>query len=182
MKPAAPAPVKLICGILYSDAVLMEHACRLMEQCWGPIDFTSGDFLFDVSDYYVPEMGEPIFRRFISFDPLIPPQSVASIKIACNEIEDALAKNGRRLVNLDPGYLDYDKLVLASAKYNGQKIYLGYGIWADLTLFYRKGRFEPYPWTFPDFTSGRYNDPLLRIRTLYKQAHPPEAYNGDKGV
>ncbi|MBN2417375.1 DUF4416 family protein [bacterium] len=170
MKPAEPAPVKLLCGILYSSPERMQEACRIMERCWGAIDFVSGDFLFDVSDYYVPEMGKPISRRFISFTQLIQPNMLASVKISCNEIEDSLAGEGNRLVNLDPGYLDFDKLVLASAKYNGQKIYLDHGIWADLTLQYRKGRFEAYPWTFPDFTSGRYNEPLLRIRTLYKRA------------
>jgi len=73
-----------------------------------------------------------------------------------------------RKVNLDPGYLDYDKFVLASAKYNGQKIYLDCGIWADLTLHYEKGKFDPYPWSFPDFKSRMYDGAFLEMRRLYK--------------
>jgi hypothetical protein len=75
----------------------------------------------------------------------------------------------RRRVNLDPGIMDYDKFVLASAKYNGQKVYLDRGIWADLTLHYEKGRFDPYPWSFPDFKSRIYDGAFMEIRQLYKK-------------
>jgi hypothetical protein len=71
-------------------------------------------------------------------------------------------------VNLDAGYMDYDKVVLVSAKYNGQKIYLDQGIWADLTLHYEKGQFNPYPWSFPDFKMGIYNDVFMEIRKKFK--------------
>jgi hypothetical protein len=64
--------------------------------------------------------------------------------------------------------MDTCKVILASAKYNGQKIYMARGIYADLTLYYEKGSFHPYPWSFPDFKSGQYNRPFLRIRELYK--------------
>ncbi|RPJ03325.1 MAG: DUF4416 family protein, partial [Spirochaetaceae bacterium] len=73
-----------------------------------------------------------------------------------------------RKVNLDPGILDYDKFVLASAKYNGQKVYLDMGIWADLTLHYEKGKFDPYPWSFPDFKSRIYDGAFMEMRRLYK--------------
>ena len=169
MDPSEPAPVKLLCGLLYSSLPLMERAVSIMERCWGTIDYMSSDFPFDVSDYYNQEMGTPILRRFISFEALIQPGRLAGIKLACNEIEQFLAERGSRQVNLDPGYLDFDKIILASAKYNGQKIYLGNGIWADLTLSYCKGRVEPYAWSFPDFRSGRYNETLLQIRTRYKR-------------
>ena len=168
MKPQPVKPVKFFVGALYSDADRLARARELCEQRFGPIDFASQDFPFDVTDYYVPEMGAPIYRTFWSFAHLLPPESLVEVKLATNEIEDILSDEGKRKVNLDSGYLDYDKVVLASAKYNGQKIHLGRGIYADLTLHYEKGHFQPYPWTFPDFKSGRYEKVFLRMRELYK--------------
>ncbi len=168
MKPQEPTPVKLICGVLYSDATKLERACLLLEERFGPADWKSKEFLFESTDYYVPEMGSPIFRLFYSFYQLINPKELARIKLECNVIEDLLAVNGQRKVNLDPGYLDYDKFVLASAKYAGHKIYLDHGIYADTTFMYSKGQYHPSDFCFPDFKSGLYNEVFLRIRAIYK--------------
>ncbi|MDZ7372650.1 MAG: DUF4416 family protein [candidate division KSB1 bacterium] len=168
MEPQPAKPVKLFIGVLFSDAVKLEEARSCCEEAFGPIDWTSPDFPFDVTTYYCAEMGEPITRRFWSFARLVQPDELPGIKLTTNRIEAELAVEGKRKVNLDPGYLDYDKVVLASAKYNGQKIYLRDGIYADLTLHYEKGHFYPYPWSFPDFKSGRYERTFLRIRELYK--------------
>jgi len=178
MRPEEPGPVKLVIGVLFSDGGRMEKALALLSERHGPMDFRSPSFPFAQTDYYVPEMGSPIFRLFVSHERLIHPRELPGIKIETNAIEDALAENppegsepsggSKRKVNLDPGYLDYDKFVLASAKYNGQKVYLDLGIWADLTLHYEKGRFDPYPWSFPDFKSRIYEGAFLEMRRLYK--------------
>jgi len=172
VKPQEPAPVKLVIAILYSDQTLLEKALSMLSSRYGPIDYQSPIFPFDHTDYYVAEMGSPILRLFISHEPLIHPKDIARIKIETNEIEEALGIRENeilsRKVNLDPGYMDYDKVVLASTKYNGQKIYLDFGIWADLTLRYEKDQFYPYPWSFPDFKTGMYNEVFLQIRKLYK--------------
>lgn len=170
MKAQAVTPVKLFTAVLFSDSVLLKKAETLLTGLYGEVDHVSRDFSFDISDYYLPEMGAPIYRKFFSFHRLISPESIAAVKLETNEIESALAVDGQRKVNLDPGYLDYDKLVLASAKYNAQKIYLSHGIWADLTLRYEKGAFHAYPWSFPDFKSGMYNSVFMEIRTKYKKA------------
>ena len=178
MRPEEPGLVKLIVGVLYSDVKLLDKSLLMIAGKYGPIDYRSPVFTFSQTDYYVPEMGSPIYRIFISHERLIRPNEIARIKIETNEMEEALAVEPpegqrpsggfKRKVNLDPGYMDYDKVVLASAKYNGQKIYLGSGIWADLTLHYEKGRFDPYPWSFPDFKSGIYSEVFLEIRRRYK--------------
>lgn len=168
MQPHEPTPVKLVCGVLYSDTDKLVAARELLEKQCGPIEWKSKEFPFDVTDYYVPEMGSPIFRLFYSFRTLFNPKKLAQIKIHCNEIEDQFALDGLRKVNLDPGYLDYDKFVLASAKYAGHKIYLDHGIYADTTFMYSKGQFHPSDYCFPDFKSGRYNEVFLHIRAIYK--------------
>ena len=169
MQPQEPTPVKLVCAVLYSDAGKLAAARDRLEKEFGLIDHTSPVFPFDITDYYVPEMGAPIYRLFYSFQELINPKELASIKVACNDIEAQLAIDGQRKVNLDPGYLDYDKFVLASAKYAGHKIYLDYGIYADTTLKYSKGKYKPSVWCFPDFKSGLYETLFLHIRAMYKK-------------
>lgn len=168
MNPTEPDPVKLFVGILYSDANLMQHAIARLQEEFGRIDYKSPEFDFDVSDYYRDEMGWPILRKFVSHFELIDPKEIAPIKIACNFIEDELAVEGNRKVNLDPGYMDYNKVILASAKYNSQKIYLDLGIYADPTLWYENGEFQPYPYSFPDFKTKQYQQVFLHIRALYK--------------
>ena len=168
MKPAEPEPVKLFVGILYTDEDLLEKAMILLTEKFGKIDYKSPKFEFNISDYYQDEMGGPIFRKFVSFANLINPKDIAQIKLQTNAIEVQLAVNGNRKVNLDPGYMDYNKVILASAKYNSQKIYLDSGIYADPTLWYEKGDYRPYPYSFPDFKTGLYHQTFLHIRALFK--------------
>jgi len=168
MKPHEPLPVKLICGILFSDEEVYGLALQRLAALYGQVDYKSPVYPFVVTDYYVPEMGSPIQRQFISFKALIHPGRLAQIKITCNDLEEDLAVAGLRKVNLDPGYLDYDKLVLASAKYNSHKIYLDLGIYADLTLRFEHGHCVAAPYAFPDFKTGEYEEAFLHIRARYK--------------
>lgn len=168
MKPVEADPVKSFFGILYSDEIKLLEALKEIARRYGSIDYRSDGFPFDKTNYYASEMGASIIRLFISLEKLIQPQEIARIKLESNAIEDELSVDGLRKVNLDPGYLDYDKVVLASAKYNGDKIYLDRGIWADLTLRFKNGQFEPYPWSFPDFKTGLYDDVFVQIRNRYK--------------
>lgn len=171
MRPEEPDPVKLFHGILFSEEEKLVRAREELIRRFGPVDYESPRFPFRITSYYEVEMGAPIYRIFLSHEPLIHPGRLAGIKIQSNEIEEQLAVNGRRKVNIDSGYMDVCKVVLASAKYNGQKIYLDQGIYADLTLYYRKGEFFPYPWSFPDFRTGMYTSAFLRIRERYKVQH-----------
>lgn len=140
----------------------------LLRERFGALDYQSREYLFDITEYYFAELGQPLFRKFVSFEKMIDPASLVQIKLFTNDIEEKLADEGKRSVNLDPGYMDFHKLVLASAKYNSQKIYLDKGIYADPTIFYEKGRFYPVPTAFPDFKIGIYENDFLHIRFLYK--------------
>lgn len=166
--PVAVPLVKLFVVTLHHDSALVESAIEQMRNRWGVTDFISPDFPFVATDYYEQEMGSGLLRRFYSFARLISPEEIVECKLQTNEIEQSLAASDLRKVNLDPGYLDYFKLVLASAKYGGQKIYLREGIYADMTLVMYKGKWESFAWGFPDFKSGMYDEALSTIRNLYK--------------
>jgi hypothetical protein len=163
-----PPTAKLFVAVLYRDPAYRDAAAAEFVQRWGPIDHEGGDHLFDVTDYYEPEMGRPLYRRLFAFENLIVPSGIVEIKLACNEIEDRLRVDAQRTVNCDAGFLDPHKIVLASAKEAGQKIYLDKGIYADLAARFKSGAYQPFEWSFPDFKDGRYNEDLLRIRGLFR--------------
>lgn len=161
-----PKPVKFFVAVLFVDESALSSAKKIMTAVWGPLDFEGTDRAFDVSDYYEPEMGRSILRRFLAFQAPMPPDELASAKVRCNQIEEDLSVEGKRTVNIDVGYLDHNKIILASAKEEGQKIYLGQGIYADLMGRFRDGRYQPFDWTFPDYRDGRYDEELRRVRSL----------------
>jgi hypothetical protein len=166
---SAAEPVKMFTGIIYGNEKALLSARTFLEKALGPLDYESSAMPFNFTTYYEEEMGSPLFRIFYSFERLAQPDDLIEIKLMTNELEKALMTDGKRTVNIDPGSIDYFKVVLPSAKYGGQKIYLGKGIWGDLTLVYEKGTFKPLPWAFPDFGGGAYDDILLAIRSLYKK-------------
>jgi hypothetical protein len=163
-----PAPVKLFLVTLHQDEALLNEAIGKFSESWGEADFESEDFPFEETDYYQKEMGGGLKRRFYSFSKLILPDQIVDAKLQSNRIEEELAKDGSRQVNLDPGYLDTYKVVLASAKFGGQKIYMRDGIYADMTLTMYKGKWEAFLWGFPDFKSRKYDEVLNKIRDIYK--------------
>jgi hypothetical protein len=145
-----------------------EGLWRDLEKAFGNIDF-KGDFhAFATTGYYSEEFGEGLHRGFISFRGLMDPLSLPDFKREAAALETAWSKGGRRSVNLDAGYLDPDKLVLASCKRGPCKLYLRDGVYADILLRFANGRFEPLPWAFPDFQDGRYHKSLLTIREKLK--------------
>jgi hypothetical protein len=162
-----PQPVALIMGVILADTALLPELETELTRRLGKIDARSEIYDFEITDYYRDEMGEGLKRVFYAFRDLVSPESIADIKLAAIDIEQAFGQAGRRRVNLDPGYLDHYKLVLVSAKFQGQKICVGKGVYADPTLYYDKG-WKPYAWGFPDFKSGKYDDFLTQVRTRYK--------------
>ncbi|MBN2385008.1 DUF4416 family protein [bacterium] len=161
--------VKLIMGLLIGPDQKIERCSPALHDAFGQVDYVSGPTLFSVTDYYDQELGSPINRYFMSFKQLIDPAALVSIKHQTAQIEDTFREKGRRTVNIDPGYLDFFNVVLASFKVGGFKIYVGDGVYADMTLHYSKGRFVPFDWGFPDFKLGLYNRIFLDIRALYKR-------------
>jgi hypothetical protein len=166
-KPGAVSPVKFFVAVLWAPAAPLGSALESLRSFGGETDFAGPEHAFDSTDYYEPEMGGGLRRRLVSFSKLRPPDSLCAAKLSCNEIEDRLAAAKGRTVNLDVGYLDHNKIVLASCKGAGQKIYLGQGVWADLIGRYRDGRYCPFEWTFPDFRDGRYDSELGEMRRIY---------------
>jgi hypothetical protein len=164
-----PKPVKLIMSLISSDDRLLNQVIAVLMERSGEVDFTSDILPFDFTEYYTEEMGEGLFRRLVTFLPLIPREKLVWIKRETNEIEEQFAVEGKRRVNIDPGYICAEHLILATTKGYTHRPYLGEGIHADLTLIYREGQFRPLDWTYPDYASSQVREILQGVRKRYVQ-------------
>jgi hypothetical protein len=167
-----PLPVKLFVGILTSIPGILPAAEERLSAIYGSIDSRSEPFPFDWTHYYDDAMGSPIYRYFLSFTDLIKPESIAEIKVTTNELESSFASEwtqAPRPVNLDPGYIEQSKLVLASTKNFYHRILLSRNIYAEVTLHFEKGAWRAFPWTFPDFAADRYHPYFQSLRNLYRE-------------
>ena len=168
-QPREADDVKLICGMISARADLFDRAGDTLADAFGPVDLVSETMPFDMTDYYDKQMGRPLLRRFVSFAEPVNPSILVDVKLRTNAIEaEFAARRGEKLprpINLDPGYIAPSKLVLASMKNFSHRIYLRDGVYAEVTLMYRKGLWEPLGWTFPDYASGRYDAFLTTARS-----------------
>lgn len=164
------APVKMFAGLLASDVSMFEKALPFLEEKFGEIDSESPVIDFSkYTSFYDREMGSGIKRKLVSFKELADPMSLADAKLATNGIESVFAdaSTGCRRINIDPGYIALSKLVLASVKERPHRIYIGKGIFAEITLQYRGKSFRPWEWSYEDYASDEYVSYLNRVRESY---------------
>jgi len=167
--PRSPEWVKPICGILVAHQGLVSRVEAALADLLGAVEDRSPLVRWNWSDYYAPEMGSDLWRCWLSFGNLAFPDAVVSWKLATNEIEGTLAVDGRRQANIDPGYLTATKLVLASTKDAPHRLYLGSGIYGEVTLVYERGAFRPLPYTYRDYAEPASCNFFQLVRTRYLQ-------------
>jgi hypothetical protein len=163
-----PQPVKLFIGLLSNNESLFDPVARECSGLFGPIDRVSPPFPFSHTRYYEEEFGKDLKRRFVFFKEPISPGEIVTIKEKTNSLEDRWAvqtgKGRKRRMNIDPGYLNTVKVVLVSTKDVAHRIYLADGIYAEVTLVYRYGRFQVLEHTYPDFRSDAALDLFTGVR------------------
>lgn len=162
-------PVKFLAGLLSGDVALFETVKSELEREWGPVDQQSDLMEFNFTRYYEEELGSDLKRLFFSFAGLADPGRLPEMKLFTNHIENKLSVGGRRMVNIDPGYLTPARLILATTKDHAHRVYLGRGIYGDLTLIYSQGSFNPLPWTYPDYRSEEYGVYFRCVRELCRE-------------
>ena len=165
--PQPPQPAKLIVGFFLKEKQLAADLAEDLRQRFGELDLISPWMNFNMTDYYQREMGAPLFRRMLAFKELIDQDTLARVKIQTNGIESRFQQGAGRRLNIDPGYLVPERLVLATGKNYSHRIYIGRGIYADLTLIFKKGDFCPLPWTYPDYARPEMFEFLNRVRRKY---------------
>jgi hypothetical protein len=153
------AVLQLVAASSRYVAALDWARARIERQC-GPLALVSDAFEFTETAYYTATMGEGLKKQFIAYERLIDPGELARIKRETNAWEAEYAALGShpepRPLNLDPGYVTPAKLVLASTKDHAHRLYLGDGIYAEVTLAYRARQWQPLEWTYPDYRRADY--------------------------
>ncbi|MGB9690677.1 MAG: DUF4416 family protein [Candidatus Sumerlaeaceae bacterium] len=167
-------PVKLFFGLIASDEYWLERARRRLAHDFSHISHESALIPFNLTGYYEDEMGPGLLRQWIATEKLIPPAKLVEVKRHTNRLELLFAHEGKRRVNIDPGYVSLSKVVLATTKDHAHRLYVGTGIYEEVTLVYRRSQgFEPWPWTYPDYrleTARKFFLELrCELRGIYRQ-------------
>ncbi len=158
------APVKLIIGLIGRQSSFSK-AEKILSGKFGKIDFASKVLDFNFTDYYRLEMGDNLKRKFLSFKRNIYPPILARIKRYTNGIEKkCFSFDDKRFLNIDPGYLTLSKLVLATTKDHQHRLYIGRGIFAEVTLRFRDKTFQKWDWTYRDYCAAEYIEIFNHIR------------------
>jgi hypothetical protein len=161
--------VKLFCGIIFGDKSLADRAVAILVGKYGPADAVSQVLPFDKTDFYAEEMGPGLKRIFVSFRRLVRREIISRVKAATNRLELRLSRHSRaRKINLDPGYLTEANVCLATTKDFQHRVYAGRGIWVENTLRFRRGAWEDWEWTYPDFRTEEYKRWFSELRAAYR--------------
>jgi len=169
--PREPNPAKYFIALLSAERDLLSAVEGDLTGILGRIDGRSEVLPWTLSKFYEKEMGPGLLRRFVSFESLASPGKLAHIKLETQRIEENYRRStdsglGRR-VNLDPGYVESGKVVLASTKNASQRIYLSAGVYAEATLQFHDGEFHGYPYSYPDYLWPETMAFLTTLRALY---------------
>jgi hypothetical protein len=145
--PIAPPPATLVAGLIYGNGTQAGLALGRLEERFGRMDYQGEEMDFTFTRYYVAEMGENLKRKFV---------------------EDSLRSgSGGRSVNIDPGLLSLENLVLATCKGFSHRVYHSRGIFLDVTLLFRDNSFRTLPWTYPDYATAPVIDAMNRLREIH---------------
>src|SRR5579871_1190904 len=171
--PSAPSPVLLIVAAFSRHEAALAWARDTTTSAWGPAALVSPAFDFVETDYYQASMGAGLKKQFLAFEKLVDPALLIDSKLQTNQWEADYAALGQqadaRPLNLDPGYITLAKLVLASTKDHSHRLYLGRGIYAEITLSFRSGGWQNSPWTYPDYQRADFQQFFVQCREYLKK-------------
>jgi hypothetical protein len=173
-----PPVVRILAAISRYPSALT-WARQTAQSAWGPVALASDSFSFIETDYYASSMGPNLVKTFFAFQQLVDPAELVEMKQTTNRWEELYRQQHPapeiRPLNLDPGYLSEAKLVLASTKDHCHRIYLGQGIYAEITLYYQGRKWRHRPWTYPDYRRQDYQEFFSACRTYLREQRTGES-------
>ena len=160
---------KLVIGVIFNREDILDSAMRDLTERFGKIDLVSEDYSFSdgYSTYYDEELGGKGTRRIYSFEETIDPALQAEIKEFTNDLEKKYSADGKRLINLDPGLMSHGRFMLSTTKDASFRIPLKRGIYTEMTLFYARGKWRTFIWTYMDYRSDTVLAFLEKVRKKY---------------
>jgi len=167
----------LVVAAFSRHAEALDWARHRLQEVYGPIALASPEYSFHHTAYYSATMGPNLRKRFLAFQNFVATDSLAGIKLRTNRLEEELAALMRyqeaRPLNLDPGLLQLGKFMLATTKDQSHRIYLRDGIYAEVTLRFHAGSYEPWPWTYADYREPALHAFLKNARDHYRRHSAP---------
>lgn len=171
-EPREPVPVLLVVAAFSRDRQALAWTEQKVEDAFGPLGLSSFIYPFNQTSYYESEMGSDLQKCLLVCQDLIDPGRLADIKLLTNSLEQEFAQQQSTLpsrpLNLDPGILTLGKFCLATTKDQAHRIYLRSGIFAEVTLVFRAGKYEPWPWTYADYKQEHVRAFLGEARAYYR--------------
>jgi hypothetical protein len=158
----------LLTALMYREDTIYKQALKKLTDKFGEIETEGPPYNFNFTDYYFKEMGQPLLKRLVVFKEPINRDELVKIKLYTIKVERELSVEGRRKVNIDPGYITKANLVLATTKEFPHRIYLGSGIFGEVTLTFKKDGCSYFDWTYPDFKTPEVCEFLQKIRKKIK--------------
>jgi hypothetical protein len=172
-EPRKPGPALLVIATFSRHDTALTWARQRLTDAYGPVALTSPALSFHQTAYYQATMGASLQKQLLAFERLVSLEQLPAIKLHTNALESELAAAGAypevRPLNLDPGLLTLGKFQLATTKDQAHRIYLQDGIFAEVTLRFQSGRFEPWPWTYADYREPAVLAALKTFRDYYQQ-------------
>jgi Domain of unknown function (DUF4416) len=176
-EPRICTPALLVIAAFTRDDKALQWARDRLQVDYGCLAVVSPPFSFHHTKYYEATMGPNLIKQLLAFQQLVSPEQLASIKLHTNQLERELADAGEypepRPLNLDPGLLTLGKFLLATTKDQAHRIYLRDGIYAEVTLRFQSGEYEPWPWTYADYREPLMRTALKEFRDYYRSRLPP---------
>jgi len=141
-----------IVGILTSELDLVGSVEKLWPERLARVRCSMNPFPFNMSAYYEKEMGRGLLRTWLAFENQVGQDELVRFKHRAVALENEFVKPGAgRRINIDPGLVTLHSLLLTTHKNCGHRIYLGDGVFVEMTLIFQHQRFEPFSWTYPDY-------------------------------
>ena len=166
--PGKPEAAILINAITYRHDVRPEDVQEKAISPFGEVQEQLPAQVFEHSAYYADEMGTPLNKTYVAYKGSFPVADAVQVKMKAIRVEQETAIDGKRTINIDPGYLTLAKFVLTTTKNFDHRIHIGDCIYGDVQLRYRKGEFVTNPWTYPDY---KQTDVLRFLEKTRKDLH-----------
>lgn len=147
-----PPPGQLFASLLFNKSLHSEEeVLSLWTNKWGNGEVLRPSFN-PMMKYYGPEMGgeENLQRLIVLSNPLVEREILVDSKLWSVE-KEYQSNSDKRSINIDPGLMTLENIILGTGKIYGHRPYLGKGVYADLNLLYVSGSYSPLEWTYPDY-------------------------------
>ncbi len=157
----------LLISLMYSQKEILPAIIAALEKSFGGIRHRSEEIKFDFTSFYENEFGRNLRKVYLLFERSFDIENLSDAKLLCHGLEKKYSINEKRTMNIDPGYMTKNSVVLASFKPRPHRIYLREGAYADLQLVFENKGWKGFPWTFSDIKSREVSLFLTQGRDVF---------------